>query len=92
MHVCLAPQPIYYPDQLAVESVARSTLFSLDIGMLKLNYPAIWGLHVCDVPLAVVIELDNFLPIFGKLVLPVAMPWGFILRWCNSKCVKSGRL
>ena len=79
MCLVVRDQPIYDPDQLVVEGITRSTLFRLDVRVLKLNCPAICGLHVCDVSLTVVGVLDNLLPIFGKLILPVAVPWGFIL-------------
>jgi hypothetical protein len=47
--------------------------------VLEFNYPTIIGLHVCDVPFTVFGMVDNLLPISGKLFLPLAVPFRFIL-------------
>jgi hypothetical protein len=47
--------------------------------MLKLDYAAVTCLHICDVPLAVLRSLNDFLPLGWKLVLPSPVPFGFWL-------------
>jgi len=62
-----------------VKGFARSTLFRFDVRVLELNHPTITGLHVCDVSFTVSGCVDDLLPIIGKLVFPIAVPFRFIL-------------
>ena len=47
--------------------------------MLELDYPTTICLHVCDVSFTVSGSVDDLLPISGKLVFPIAVPFRFIL-------------
>lgn len=47
--------------------------------MLKLDYPPLIGLNICNVFLSVIGLEDNLLPAFGKPSFPSAVPFGFVL-------------
>jgi hypothetical protein len=44
--------------------------------MLKLDHPPMFGLYIRNVLRAIGIEMYDFLPSIGELVLPVAVPFG----------------
>lgn len=46
--------------------------------MLKFDYPAVIGLYICDVLLAILGLVDNLLPIDREFILPRLVPFGFV--------------
>lgn len=67
----LTPRAVHHPYQLAVESIARPTLFVFQVRMLKLDHPPMLGLYIRNVLRAIGSEMNDFLPSIWKLVLPV---------------------
>ena len=47
--------------------------------MLELDYPAVIGLYICDVLLAVLSVVYKLLPFARKLSFPSAVPFAFVL-------------
>jgi len=70
---------MHHPNQLRIKGFARSTLFRFEVRVLELNHPTITGPHVCDVSFTVSGNVNDLLPISGKLVFPSSVPLRFIL-------------
>jgi hypothetical protein len=65
------------PNHLLVEHLARNALLGRYGGVLELDDEATIGLHVGNVSLSVICDVDDFLPGIGKQAFPFSMPFGF---------------
>src|SRR5262245_7010242 len=70
-------QRVNDPDHILTKTLARLTLVSTQMGALKLKNYATFSFHVGDVPFAIPRRMDHLLPVFGKVVFPIAMPFCF---------------
>jgi hypothetical protein len=48
------------------------------VRVLKLNYQPMWCLDISDVKFSIRVAGRDFLPVSRKVVLPIAMPLGFV--------------
>lgn len=78
LEVALAPRAIHDPDEPTVERVARLTFFRSDGRVLKLDDPAPFSANIGNVPGAVGGTVEVLLPVFREVILPGAVPLGFV--------------